>query len=314
MKRPSLSLALRELPAFLVLAASLLFLFLRLPSFRSPENLGQIGQQAGLIGIMACGEALVILTGGIDLSVGAIAALAACVAGSRMTAGMGWLPATLLALLAGAAAGFVNGALITYRKLPSIITTLATLLLFRACTNIATGALPYHDLPDRFKSLGLGYAPLLVFVVTVVALAVMLARTRFGRSLIATGGNEQSARLSGIPTDRVLRRAYLLSGLCAAISGILYAASSNVAQWNMAEGYELGAIAAVVIGGVKLTGGEGSVVGVGLGAALMVVWQNGLFLLERPKEQYGLVTGAIILIAAFAERFRHAREAKTAPA
>jgi ribose transport system permease protein len=313
MKTRTSTLALRELPALIVLAASLIY-FSRLASFRSAESLGQIGQQAGLIGIMACGAALVILTGGIDLSVGAIGALAACVAGSRMQAGMGWIPATALGLMAGAAAGFLNGALITYRRLPPIITTLATLLLFRACTNIATGAIPYSNLPKPFVGLGLGASPLLIFVGIVAAMAVMLARSRFGRSLVATGGSEQSARLSGIPTGRVLRRAYLLSGLCAAISGLLYAASSNSAQWNLAEGYELSAIAAVVIGGVKLTGGEGSVIGVALGAAIMVVWQNGLFLQGIPKEQYGLVTGAVILVAAFAEQLRRSREAKAVPA
>jgi ribose transport system permease protein len=314
MKTRTSLLAVRELPAALVLAGSLIFLFLKLPSFRTPENLGLIGQQIGLIGIMACGEALVILTGGIDLSVGAIAGLAACVAGSRMHVGMGWAPATLLGLAAGAAAGLLNGAMITYRRLPPIITTLATLLIFRAGTNIVSGAAPYIDLPAPFKSLGLGFNPLLFFLLLIAILAAMLSRGRYGRNLIATGGSEQSARLSGIATDRVLRRAYLLAGTCAAVSGLLFAASSNSAQWNLAEGYELSAIAAVVIGGVKLTGGEGSIIGVGLGAAIMIVWQNGLFLLGTPKEWYGLVTGAVILIAAFAEQLRRAREAKAVPA
>jgi ribose transport system permease protein len=147
---------------------------------------------------------------------------------------------------------------------------------------------------------------------TVFALALMLSRARFGRRVVAVGGSEQAVRLSGISTDAVLRRVYVASGLCAGLVGLLLAGGANSAMWSIADGYELEAIAAVVVGGVRLTGGEGSVIGAALGAIIIVVLKNALFLAGVPFEQYGLITGAVILLAAFAEQFRRARESRAA--
>jgi len=298
----------RELPALLLLLLVLGWLAAARPAFHTPENLAQVGQEAGLLGILACGEALVILTGGIDLSVGATLAISACAAGSAMMGGYPWPLAALLGLLVGGAGGWLNGALITYRRLPPILTTLAALLVFRSLANILTGAVPYNQLPDGFKAFGKGFTPFLVFVVVLCLFATMLARARFGRRVVAVGGSEQAARLSGVPVDAILRRVYLIAGLCAALAGLLMSAAANNAQWNLAEGYELEVIAAVVIGGVRLTGGEGSVIGAGLGALIIVVLRNALFLSGIPVEQYGLITGAVILLAAVSEQFRRARQ------
>lgn len=298
----------RELPVLLLMLLLLGWLTATKPAFRTPENLAQVGQEAGLLGILACGEALVILTGGIDLSVGATLAMAACAAGSAMMGGWPWPLAALLGLLVGGAGGWLNGALITYRRLPPLLTTLGTLLVFRALTNIRTGAVPYNQLPDSFKAFGKGFTPLLIFFVVLALFALMLARSRFGRRVVAVGGSEQATRLSGVPVDAVLRRVYLIAGLCAALAGLLMSAAANNAQWNLAEGYELEVIAAVVVGGVRLTGGEGSVIGAGLGALIIVVLRNALFLSGVPVEQYGLMTGAVILLAAVSEQFRRARQ------
>lgn len=304
------ALRLRELPAALVLAVMLVWLFATHAAFRTPENLTQVGSQVALLGILSCGEALVILTGGIDLSVGAMVALAACAAGARMAAGAPWPLAALVGLAAGGAAGWLNGALITWRRLTPILTTLATLLIFRAVTNIATGALPYNQLPEGFKALGRGWLPFIAFVVLVAVLAVVMGRSRFGRRVVAVGGSEQAVRLSGVSTDAVLRRVYVVAGLCAGLTGLLMSAGTNSAQWNLADGWELEAIAAVVIGGVRLTGGDGSIVGAALGAAIVMVLRNALFLSGVPVEQYGLITGGVIVLAALAEQFRRAREAR----
>lgn len=312
LRQPSAVAKVRELPALLVLVTALAWLFLTNPAFWKPENLAQVAQEAGLLGILACGEALVILTGGIDLSVGAVAALAAVTAGPRLLGGMAWPLAFALGLAAGGAAGWLNGALITYRKLTPILTTLATLFLFRAVTNITTKGVPYTPLPDAFNRLGHGYLPFAVMALTVFALALMLSRARFGRRVVAVGGSEQAVRLSGISTDAVLRRVYVASGLCAGLVGLLLAGGANSAMWSIADGYELEAIAAVVVGGVRLTGGEGSVIGAALGAIIIVVLKNALFLAGVPFEQYGLITGAVILLAAFAEQFRRARESRAA--
>lgn len=303
-------LKVRELPALFVLLVVVGWLYVTKPQFHTPENLTQVGSEVGLLGILACGEALVILTGGIDLSVGAILAMSACAGGVRMMAGTPWPLAALLSLLVAGAGGWINGALITYRRLTPILTTLATLLLFRAITNIATGAVPYNNLPEGFKGIGRGNIPLLCFLLLVGLLALMLARARFGRRIMALGGSEQATRLSGVPTDAVLRRVYLLSGLCAGVAGLLMSAGANTAQWNLGDGWELEVIAAVVIGGVRLTGGEGSLLGVALGAAIIVVLRNALFLSGVPTEQYGLITGAVILLAALTEQMRRSREAK----
>jgi ribose transport system permease protein len=303
----------RELPTLVVLGAVLVWLVATRPAFHTPVNLSQVGQQAGVLGILACGEGLVILTGGIDLSIGAIVAMASCAGAAAMTAGHApWPVAALVALGVGALAGWINGALITWRGLTPILTTLATLLVFRAVTNIATGALPYTQLPDSFKAIGHGNGPLAVCVVLVAALALVLARARFGRRLVALGGSETAARLSGISTDAVLRRVYIAAGICAALAGLLMSAASNNAQWDQAEGAELEMIAAVAIGGIRLTGGQGSIVGAALGACIIVVLRNGLFLSGVPNEQYGLITGAVIVVAALAEQMRRSRELRVA--
>ncbi len=294
----------RELPAVVLLVAAALWLLLSKPSFRSPGNLAVVGQDAGMLGLMACGETLVILTGGIDLSVASALAMSACLCGALIMAGTPWPAAAIAAIGLGLLAGWVNGALVTWRRLPPILVTLATLLLFRGITNILTGAAPYNLLPEAYKAIGRGGWPMLALVVVASALSIGIGRSRFGRHLVASGGNESAARLSGIGVPSVLRRAYALSGMLAATAGLLMAAANGNAQWTLADGWELDVIAAVVIGGVRLTGGQGSVFGATVGALIIVILRNALFLSGVPTEQYGLVTGGVIVAAALSERWR----------
>lgn len=294
----------RELPAVVLLVAAALWLLLSKPSFRSPGNLAVVGQDAGMLGLMACGETLVILTGGIDLSVASALAMSACLCGALIMAGTPWPAAAIAAIGLGLLAGWVNGALVTWRRLPPILVTLATLLLFRGITNILTGAAPYNLLPEAYKAIGRGGWPMLALVVVASALSIGIGRSRFGRHLVASGGNESAARLSGIGVPSVLRRAYALSGMLAASAGLLMAAANGNAQWTLADGWELDVIAAVVIGGVRLTGGQGSVFGATVGALIIVILRNALFLSGVPTEQYGLVTGGVIVAAALSERWR----------
>lgn len=294
----------RELPAVLLLVAAALWLLLSKPSFRSPGNLAVVGQDAGMLGLMACGETLVILTGGIDLSVASALAMSACLCGALIMAGTPWPAAAIAAIGLGLLAGWVNGALVTWRRLPPILVTLATLLLFRGITNILTGAAPYNLLPEAYKAIGRGGWPMLALVVVASVLSIGIGRSRFGRHLVASGGNESAARLSGIGVPSVLRRAYALSGMLAATAGLLMAAANGNAQWTLADGWELDVIAAVVIGGVRLTGGQGSVIGATVGALIIVILRNALFLSGVPTEQYGLVTGGVIVAAALSERWR----------
>lgn len=297
-------LRLRELPAGALLTVVVLYMTLTTPAFRTPDNLAVLAQDAGILGTLACGEAMVILTAGIDLSVASTLAMSACVAGALMMSDVPWPLACLCALAVGGLAGLFNGALITGRRLSPIIVTLATLLLFRGLTNVATGAAPFNILPDTFKAVGRGYSSITVLLVVALVLWILLNRTAAGRHLVAVGGNEMAARLSGIPVGAVLRRAYVTAGLCAAGAGLLMAAANGNAQWTLADGWELDVIAAVVVGGVRLSGGEGSVLGAALGALIIVVLRNALFLSGIPVEQYGLVTGAVIVLAALTEQWR----------
>lgn len=298
----------RELPAAALLAAVLAWLALTTPAFLSPDNLTVVAQDAGILGIMACGEALVILTGGIDLSIGSALAMSSCAAGALMMSDVPWPAACFAGLLVGCAAGYVNGTLITRRRLPPILVTLATLLLFRGLTNVLTSATPYNILPETFKSLGRGYLPIVVFGGVGISLWLMVLRSAFGRRLVAVGGSESAARLSGIAVPVVLRRVYVMAGALAALAGLLMSAANGNAQWTLADGWELDVIAAVVIGGVRLTGGEGSVLGAGLGAMIIVVLRNALFLSGVPGEQYGLITGGVIVVAALTEQWRRRAE------
>jgi ribose transport system permease protein len=303
--------SIRELPAGLLLLFVLIWMFLTNHAFRLPANLIQLSEDAGILGIMACGEAFVILTGGIDLSVAAILALSSCAAGYTMTTyGIAWPLAAFIGLAVGALAGWLNGAMITYRRLPPILVTLATLLLFRSLTNVLTGAVPYNQLPAGFVYIGTGLIPFTVFVLVTLGCSLYLSRARYGRWTIAVGSSEQASRLSGIPTGRVLRLVYALAGLTAALAGLLMSAQSNNAQWTLADGWELDVIAAVVIGGVRLSGGEGSVIGAALGAMIIMALRNALFLNGIPSEQYGLITGGVILLAAAAEQIRRVRMQK----
>lgn len=302
----------RELPTLALLIAAGLLLTAKVPSFHMPSNLTTLGKDAAIIGIMACGEGLVILSGGLDLSIASTLALSSCVTAGLLAIGQPWPVAALAGLLSAAAAGLLNGALITYRKLPPILTTLATLLLFRYGTSIATHARNYGPFPDAFNLLAKDWNPLLILIVVALLLTLLTTRTPLGRWLTAMGGNEQAALLSGVPTDRVKRIAYLLSGLCAGLAGLIAMAYNNNTQSNVATGYELNVIAACVVGGVAITGGEGTLPGAVLGAALIVLVQDALILTNQPPERSGLFTGGVVLVAAALEQWRKVRQNRAA--
>jgi ribose transport system permease protein len=252
----------------------------------------------------------VILGGGLDLSVGSILALTSCTTAVLLAAGKGWPVAAVVGLVIGALAGLLNGSLITSRKLPPILTTLATLLLFRHGISIATHARAYGPFPDAFNTIGVGWIPLTVFIAVAAICAITCTRTRYGRWIVAIGGSEQSALLSAVPVARVKRIAYLISGLCAGLSGWIVMAFNNNAQSSVGQGYELDVIAACVVGGIRITGGDGSVVGAAMGAILIALLRDALILTGRPIEQYGLFTCAIILVAALLEGWRSRRKAR----
>lgn len=293
----------------LVLVA--LVMFIATPKFLTTQNLLNVGVQAAVTAILAFGMTFVIVTAGIDLSVGSVAALSAICAGWAVTTGgmPGWL-ALIVGPLVGLLAGAVSGVAVAYGKLPAFIATLAMLSIARGLTLVVSGGRPI-EMPAAVTWLGanLGPVPVPIVVMIVAALitSFVLTRTVFGRSLYAIGGNEEAARLAGLPVKRTTAAVYALSGLFAAIAGLVLAGRLASAQPQAAAGYELDAIAAVVIGGASLSGGVGKASGTLIGALVLAVIRNGLNLLNVTAFWQQVVIGLVIALAVGIDVLRHRR-------
>ncbi|MCG8924808.1 ABC transporter permease [Lentzea sp. CC55] len=269
------------------------------PAFLNAQNLLNVGVQAAVIAIMAFGMTFVVVAGGIDLSVGSIAALAAMV---------GALTAGPVGLVVGALCGLVNGALISYGKLPPFIATLAMLSVARGLTLVFSEGQP-HETDEVVTFLGSNLAPMLPLPLLLMLAffgitGLVLTRTNLGRRMYAIGGNEEAAKLSGIDVRRTKLWIYALSGLFAAAAGLVLAGRLGSAGPQAAVGYELDAIAAVVIGGASLSGGVGRATGTLVGALVLAVLRNGLNLLQVPPFWQQVVIGAVIALAALLDSLR----------
>ncbi|MFF9247619.1 ABC transporter permease/substrate-binding protein [Streptomyces globisporus] len=292
--------------------------------FLTTQNLLNVGVQAAVTAILAFGVTFVIVSAGIDLSVGSVAALSATVlAWSATSAGVPVVLAVVLAIVTGIACGFVNGALISYGKLPPFIATLAMLSIARGLSLVISQGSPIA-FPDSVSRLGDtlgGWLPVPVLVMIAMGLitALILGRTFIGRSMYAIGGNEEAARLSGLRVKRQKIVIYALSGLFAAVAGIVLASRLVSAQPQAAQGYELDAIAAVVIGGASLAGGVGKASGTLIGALILAVLRNGLNLLSVSAFWQQVVIGVVIALAVLLDTLRRkagsgaASSAGTAP-
>ncbi|MEU2423218.1 substrate-binding domain-containing protein [Streptomyces sp. NPDC007851] len=285
--------------------------------FLTTDNLLNVGVQAAVTAILAFGVTFVIVSAGIDLSVGSVAALSSTVlAWSATQNGVPVAIAVVLAVLTGVAAGLLNGFLIAYGRLPSFIATLAMLSVARGLSLVISGGSPIA-FPDSVSHLGDtigGWLPVPVLVMVGMGLiaAFVLGRTYIGRSMYAIGGNEEAARLSGLRVSRQKLAIYALSGLFAAVAGIVLAARLSSAQPQAANGYELDAIAAVVIGGASLAGGTGKASGTLIGALILAVLRNGLNLLNVSAFWQQVVIGVVIALAVLLDTMR--RKAGATPA
>ncbi|MFB8140994.1 ABC transporter permease, partial [Streptomyces parvus] len=277
--------------------------------FLTTQNLLNVGVQAAVTAILAFGVTFVIVSAGIDLSVGSVAALSATVlAWSATSAGVPVVLAVVLAIATGIACGFVNGALISYGKLPPFIATLAMLSIARGLSLVISQGSPIA-FPESVSRLGDtlgGWLPVPVLVMIAMGLitALILGRTFIGRSMYAIGGNEEAARLSGLRVKRQKIVIYALSGLFAAVAGIVLASRLVSAQPQAAQGYELDAIAAVVIGGASLAGGVGKASGTLIGALILAVLRNGLNLLSVSAFWQQVVIGVVIALAVLLDTLR----------
>jgi len=270
--------------------------------FLTSENMANLARQVAIFGIIAVGQLLVILTAGIDLSVGSVLGLSGCVTAQMMVDGTPVLLAIVIGLAVGVVLGLFNGSLVAYGKLPPFIVTLGMLGIARGMVLVYTDASTIQPLPESFSNIAngdfLGLPNLLwIFMVVVVVTAFVLRRTVFGRYIYAVGSNPESARLSGVPVTRVLVSVYAIAGLLAAVGGVLFMSRLNAGIPTAGTGYELNAIAACVIGGASLFGAKGGAFGAAAGALIVATLNNGGNLLAVNAFYLQIIIGALILAA-----------------
>jgi len=285
------------------------------PHFLTTDNLLNVMQQSAINAILGIGLTFVIVSGGIDLSVGSILALCGLVTADLLVSGLSVPVAILAGVAVGLLCGLISGVVTTLGRIPPFISTLGMMLIARSAAKIYSDSKPISGLPESFRALSgdiLGI-PVLVIVVAVlyVVAHLVLTRTKLGRYTYAIGGNEQAAWLSGVPVGRYKIAIYGLSGLMAGVAAVLMTSRLNAASPLTGEMYELYAIAAAVIGGVSLMGGEGRVVGTLIGALIMGTLRNGLNALNVPSALEGMVVGAVLVAAVVLDRARHRGGEKT---
>jgi ribose transport system permease protein len=279
------------------------------PVFLTFTNVLNIIRQSSIYGIMAIGMTFVILTAGIDLSVGSILAISGAIAAGSVKAGLGLELVVPIALAIGLGCGLVNGVLITAGRITPFVVTLGTMSVARGLTLIYTQGYPISGFQGAFRFVGGGDIlgipfPILIFVLTTVLAWLILTQTRLGRYTYAIGGNEETVKLSGINSDVYKTIVYMISGLASAISALILTSRLNSAEPVAGTGYELDVIAAVVIGGTSLMGGRGSVWGTLIGALLIGVINNGMNLLGISPYFQLVVKGLIIIGAVLLDRLR----------
>lgn len=313
----------QKLLAFASLIVLLVFFSVASPNFLQTSNILAILQATSVNGVLAIAATLVIITGGIDLSVGTLMTFCAVIAGVVLTYWGMPLPLGILAAIGtGAACGFISGSLVAKMKIPPFIATLGMMLILKGLSLVISGTKPiyFNDTPS-FPEISTGSligqiipavpVPNGVLILFVLALVIgyVLNRTVLGRYCFALGSNEEAVRLSGVNTDAWKIAIYALAGGICGIAGLIIASRLNSAQPALGLGYELDAIAAVVIGGTSLAGGRGSILGTMIGALIMAVLLNGLRIMSVAQEWQTVVTGLIIIAAVYADMLRRRRAA-----
>lgn len=289
--------------ALLPLAIVVAFFTIMSDNFLSAYNIMNILRQASVYAIMATGMTFVILTGGIDLGQGSVLALAAVVCAKVINITGNMWAGILAALVVGALIGVLNGVMIAYVKLPAFIMTLGSLYMVRGVTLYITNSTQVNIKGvEVFKFIGQGFMlgipfPVYLFIVVGIIAVIFLTYTATGRHIFAVGSNVVSARLSGIKVEKTLVIAYTLSSLCVALAGVVYLARLTAAQPTAGEGYELESVAAAVVGGTSLAGGEGGVLGTLIGAVIIAVIRNGLVIIGVGSYFTKIVVGLIIVLA-----------------
>nr|WP_229671671.1 ribose ABC transporter permease [Lentibacillus kapialis] len=286
-----------------------IFLGFMSDAFFTLDNIFNLLRQISVNALIAFGMTFVILTAGIDLSVGSLLALGSALTAGLLTSEMDPLLAVLLGLLIGFGLGAINGLIITKGKVAPFIATLATMTIYRGATLVYTDGMPITGLSDSFafEMIGGGYVfgvpfPAILMLVVFLILFFVLNKTVFGRQVYAVGGNEEVSVLSGIKADRVKIWVYSLTGMLSVLAGMILTSRLNSAQPTAGEMFELDAIAAVVIGGTSLMGGRGRITGTLIGALIIGVIDNGLNLMNVSSFYQQIVKGGVILLAVLLDR------------
>ncbi|SEL86040.1 ABC transporter permease [Streptacidiphilus jiangxiensis] len=298
--------------AGVIIACVLVFVAIALdaPTYTSVGNLQVMGRDLSQVGILAIGESLVILTGGIDLSVGALAGLAGILAAwFNVNQGMPAPLAILVTLVVCGLVGLWHGMMVTRLNVPPFVITLVTYTVSQGLALAITSGSPINNISPLFSNLSQYYigevpVPALFFVAAVVIAWFVLERTYVGRQIYAVGGNKEAARLAGIPTGRRIAATYVASSVLAGVVGMLVIGRMNVADPSVGPGWELTAIAAAVVGGVSLFGGEGRIAGIAAGAILLEFITNGLLALKVSPYDQQVVQGAVLGVAILLDRVR----------
>lgn len=291
------------------LAILVIFFSITSDKFLTIDNLLTVALQSSIIAIIAMGQTYVIITSGIDLSIGSNIALGGVIAALFMSKGFPISVSIALALLAGVLVGLMNGTLVAFTKVPPFIVTLGAMNIVRGAAYVLTGGIPITDVPMEFSTFGMGTilgipVPVIIMIILIIIFGFILAKTKLGRYVYAVGSNKEAARLAGINIPAVLIAVYAISGFLAVWSGIIVAGRVISGQPAAGIGYESDAVAASVIGGASLFGGEGNILGTVAGAFVMGVLRNGLNLLNVSAFWQQIIIGMVIIGSVFFDTVR----------
>ena len=319
--KKSVGALLGEYGAFIALALLVIVLSIIEPNFRTASNLMGLLRQASFNGLIAFGMTLVILSDGIDLSVGSVFALSAIICAELLMSGLNAVVAVIIALAVGTLLGTISGLLVTRGRLQPFIATLITMTAYRGVAKIITGGKPISQLAGNttggdffFKALGKGNLllfetvkipiPAIILVVAFAVVYFVLNKTTFGRRIYATGSNAKCANLVGVNTAKIKIACYSISGFLAALAGLLMISRLDSAQPTLGDGYELDAIAAVALGGTSMSGGRGKITGTIAGVLIIAVLNNGLNIMNVSSYYQEVIKALVILVAVLSDRKR----------
>lgn len=295
---------LKSLGLVFVIFAIIIVMSIVSPVFLTQVNIINVFRQISINGIIAVGMTFVILTGGIDLSVGSVVAITSVFCGYALENGMSWLGACILAVGISMLFGIFNGTMIAYVGFQPFIATLATVTMGRGIALAFSDGKPFAIKDEMFRYIGQGYVgiipvPVIILIIVVMIGLIILKTTTFGRYVFAIGGNKNAAKLSGVRTKRVELMVYVISSICASIAGMILSARISSGQPTAGSGYELDAIAAVAIGGTSMSGGIGSLVGTVYGFIILGLMTNSMNLLNINSFYQEIAKGALIIVAVF---------------